>query len=597
MVNQAGGVVQPHLQGGDLRALLRLHDARDLQRFPVVHQAPHVGVVAGLVLPHAVFVIALVEIGGVHQLEGDAHQVVVGKRQAIARRIDGLLVGEGAHHALELGAIAQAHGIEHEIAHAAARGEHQHNLVVVLWPMTGHNVVLALDHAHVVGQLVEDVGAHHRRHDAVRSCGGAQTDAGERLVRVHLMRAARRVGAEDLRRDVIAILDGTHVRLHARFARVEILFQRRKIIAADAIERARDHLRFVHGLVRIAIGGVVLRLLRRRAFRAAAKPHHACHVEPLVLDLQRVFGKRLLLHIGDVAVHAVGQRQDGGNADDADAARERRHERAALLREQILKRQGERREERHAGATCLLGGAARAVLGRRVERAGVVADDAVSQGDDARSVALRQLGVVRDHDDQAVVRNLSEQVHDLHAGLGVERARRLVGQQNLGVVDERTSDGDALHLAAGELAGLFAHVLGKPHAAERLDGALPTLGAGHAGKCEGQLDVFQDGLVRDKVVGLEHEADAVVAVRVPIAVLVLACGHTVDEQVSVVVMVKAADDVEHGGLARARRPQHRHELVVAKGHRHMVERGLREVRSGVGLAHVYQLQHAAAFRI
>ena len=204
---------------------------------------------------------------------------------------------------------------------------------------------------------------------------------------------------------------------------------------------------------------------------------------------------------------------------------------------------------------------------------------------------------MRDHDDQAVVRNLGEQVHDLHTGLGVERARGLVCQQDLGIVDERAGDGDALHLAAGKLARLFAHVLGKPHAAERLDGALPALSAGHAGKREGQLDVFQNGLVWDKVVGLEHEADAVVAICVPIAVFVLACGHAVDEQVSVVVMVKAADDVEHGGLARARRPQHRHELVVAEGHRHMIERGLREVRSGVGLAHVYQLQHAAAFRI
>ena len=85
-----------------------------------------------------------------------------------------------------------------------------------------------------------------------------------------------------------------------------------------------------------------------------------------ILSLIHIF-----FHIGDVAVHAVGQRQDGGDADDADAARERCHERAALLREQVLKRQGKRREERHAGAASLLRGAARAILGRRVERAGI----------------------------------------------------------------------------------------------------------------------------------------------------------------------------------------------------------------------------------
>ena len=263
MVHQARGIVQPRLQGGDLRALFRLHDARDPQRFPVVHQVPHVGIVAGLVLPHAVLVITLIEIGGVHQLESDAHQVVVGKRQAIARRIDGFLVGEGAHHALELGMIAQTHGVEHEIAHAAARSEHQHDLVVAFRPMTCHNVVLTLDHAHIVGQLVEDVGAHHRRHDAVRSCRGAQTNAGERLVRVHLMHGAGCIGAENLRSDVVPVLDGAHVRLHARFARVEVFLQRCQVVAADAVEGARYHLRLVHGLIGIAIGGVVLRLLRR----------------------------------------------------------------------------------------------------------------------------------------------------------------------------------------------------------------------------------------------------------------------------------------------------------------------------------------------
>ena len=153
----------------------------------------------------------------------------------------------------------------------------------------------------------------------------------------------------------------------------------------------------------------------------------------------------------------------------------------------------------------------------------------VRQVDDARGVLLCQLGVVRDHDDQTVGRDFREQVHDLNAGLGVERARRFVGKDDFGVVDEGAGDGDALHLAAGKLAGLFVHVLAKPDALERLDGALRRSARYDAGKREGQLDVCQNGLVRDKVVGLEHEADAVVAVGVPVAIVVLACGHAVDD--------------------------------------------------------------------
>ena len=55
-----------------------------------------------------------------------------------------------------------------------------------------------------------------------------------------------------------------------------------------------------------------------------------------------------------------------------------------------------------------------------------------------------------DHRDAAAVQ-LLQQRHDLEARRGVERAGRLVGENQLGVVDQRARDGDALLLAAGEL--------------------------------------------------------------------------------------------------------------------------------------------------
>ena len=145
---------------------------------------------------------------------------------------------------------------------------------------------------------------------------------------------------------------------------------------------------------------------------------------------------------------------------------------------------------------------------------------------------------MRDHDDETVACDLGEQVHDLHAGLGVEGAGGLVGEQDFRVVDEGAGDGDALHLAARELAGLFVDVIGQSDGGEGLFRATAALVARDARKRERELDVGEHCLVRDEVVALEDEADAVVAVGVPVAVLVAFRGDAVDDEITRVVVIE-----------------------------------------------------------
>ena len=217
------------------------------------------------------------------------------------------------------------------------------------------------------------------------------------------------------------------------------------------------------------------------------------------------------------------------------------------------------------------------------KRIGVSDDAAVGQLDDAGGVLVGQLGVVRDHDDEAVAGHVAQQVHDLHARLGVEGAGGLVGQQDLGVVDEGARDGDALHLAARHLRGLLVDVFGEAHASQGVEGALAALRARDARQSQCQLDVRQDTLVRDQVVGLEDEADAVVAVGVPVPGLVVLRGDAVDDEVAALEAVEASDDVEHRRLAGARLAQNSDELVVTERHRDLVERHLHQVGGLVGL--------------
>ena len=230
--------------------------------------------------------------------------------------------------------------------------------------------------------------------------------------------------------------------------------------------------------------------------------------------------------------------------------------------------------------------------GLRVEGVAVVGHFSVGETDDAGRVALREIGVVRHHDDETVLSDLLEEVHDLHGRCRVEGSGRLVGEHDLGVVHEGAGDRHALHLAARKLARTLVHVLGQTDAVEGGEGALAPFRARDAGQRERELHVREHGLVRDEVVALEHEADAVVAVGVPVTVAILLRGDAVDEKVARVKVVEAADDVEHRGLARPRRAEDGHELVVPERDGDAVKRRLRERRRDVLLADVPELEHA-----
>ena len=179
-----------------------------------------------------------------------------------------------------------------------------------------------------------------------------------------------------------------------------------------------------------------------------------------------------------------------------------------------------------------------------------------------------------DHDHKAVFGHLLQQLHHLNAGVAVQCAGRLVGQQDVGVIDQCAGDGHTLHLAAGHFAGVLVQLIAQSHLLQRLGGAALALCARDAGNGQGQLHVGQNGLMGDQVVALEHKADGVVAVGVPIAVGVLFGGDPVDDKVTAVVPIQAADDVQQGGLTGAGGAQDGDEFAVAQVQADIIQCGL-----------------------
>ena len=122
--------------------------------------------------------------------------------------------------------------------------------------------------------------------------------------------------------------------------------------------------------------------------------------------------------------------------------------------------------------------------------------------------AVGDLLRVRDEHDRCSLRvQLAEDLHDLTAGSGVQRAGRLVGEQDARLYDHRTGDRHALALTAGELVRIKVHAFFQPNACKRFGGTLAPFAARHVCVEKRQRDIIERGELRQKIKALENETD------------------------------------------------------------------------------------------
>ena len=282
--------------------------------------------------------------------------------------------------------------------------------------MPRHDVVLAVEQALVVDHLVKDRRAHGVHAHRYRWARAAAHGLGHRVGhQAHGLLVALARAIHDWRH-AVAVLNGVDIFVDAVAPVIKPCLKARHVVGLNArkhILYGRDH-RDRIGPLHFAVGAVVGRtlVLGRIVIRSPLPAHHGRQVVVLFGNRKRVARERILLDLFDVVVHAVGERQNRRDADNANRTRKGSHGRTALFGHKVSGRKPQRRHKAHRGFARGLGLAARS-LGN-VKGIGIVGDFAVCQVDDARGVLVRQLGIVRDHDDQAVARDFLEQVHDLH---------------------------------------------------------------------------------------------------------------------------------------------------------------------------------------
>ena len=119
-----------------------------------------------------------------------------------------------------------------------------------------------------------------------------------------------------------------------------------------------------------------------------------------------------------------------------------------------------------------------------------------------------ELGVVGDdHAGHAALARVADEPDHVFAVDRVERAGRLVGEQQAALADHGARDRHTLALAAGQLFGVAVGAGREAELIERGQGARARRLVAHAVELERQSDVLRRGQPGQQVEVLEHEPD------------------------------------------------------------------------------------------
>ncbi len=105
----------------------------------------------------------------------------------------------------------------------------------------------------------------------------------------------------------------------------------------------------------------------------------------------------------------------------------------------------------------------------------------------------------------------SNSAEDFDAGGGVEVTRRLVGEEDIRLIDKGPGDGHTLLLAAGKLIGSVQRSIHKADQVKHCHGLLTSFAGRDTAVDQRQLDILDSTLPFEKIETLEDKAELAIA--------------------------------------------------------------------------------------
>ena len=206
--------------------------------------------------------------------------------------------------------------------------------------------------------------------------------------------------------------------------------------------------------------------------------------------------------------------------------------------------------------------------------------------------AVRQGGqfFIMGHDDEGLlelVPQFEEELMQFAGVVGVEVAGGLVGEDDLGFVDEGAGHGHPLLLAPRQLGRLVGDPLLEMQEVEQLLRLFQRLLAGEPRDHGRQGHILRGRELGQQMVELEDEADVTVAEVRQRLVLEAADVGALDDDGPAVGAVERADDVQQGRLAGTGRADNRHYLTIPYRQGYL----LQDLQAAVGFFDFLDLDH------
>jgi hypothetical protein len=283
--------------------------------------------------------------------------------------------------------------------------------------------------------------------------------------------------------------------------------------------------------------------------------------------------ERIGAEAADIGQHAplrsLSQRDNGnnrGNADDdakhgQDGAQSMRPHGAQRHKESLLGTIGQCPPAQPAEGRARRGRSSRG----GVPAATIGNDAAVAQLHDTFG-ARGDCGIVCNNDDRLTLGvQLFEDTKHLLPASGIERASRLIGQDDVGAIDQGTGDADALLLTAGQLSRLVIETVGHAETGQQRNSAALTFPTAEPRVNRRHLDIAQRAQFRQQVITLKDEAKMFAAQRGELVRIERRRFPAINQIVARGRPVEAPDHIHQRRLARAGRADDRHHVALRDG--------------------------------
>ena len=185
----------------------------------------------------------------------------------------------------------------------------------------------------------------------------------------------------------------------------------------------------------------------------------------------------------------------------------------------------------------------------------------------------RNFGVVRDEDKRSssIAIQFEHDLYDRAARLGIEIAGRLIGEKNLGTVDERAGQRDALLFPAGKLRRIMIDAFGQANAPEQIQAELAR--AAIAPKLHRNCDVLQRRQGWDELEILKYKPDMLVANAGSFIFSRLAQCDSIQKHGARRWPIQSGTKTEQRRLSAARRPEDRTGRPLRQNEGNILEHG------------------------